>query len=50
MWIDSKWTYWYCKDVKDDHEIRKYIIGSDWACYYCKDVKDDPEVRKYIGG
>ena len=24
---DSEWAYYYCRDVKDDPEVRKYIKG-----------------------
>ena len=52
MWLEpkeiSKWAYWYCKDIEDRSEIRKYITVSFWAYFYCKWIKDRPEVRKYI--
>ncbi len=44
----SKWAYEYCRRIKDDPEIRKYIVDSFWAYCYCRDTNDDPEVRKNI--
>jgi len=52
MWLNkyeiSLNCYYYCLDIKDDPEVRKYITESDIAYFYCIDVKDDPEVRKHI--
>jgi len=45
---DSAWSYYYCKNVKDRPEVRKFIIESEWAYFYCRFVEDKPEVRKYI--
>ena len=42
------WAYYYCIDIEDDPEIRKYITDPDLAFLYCIHVKDRPEVRKYI--
>jgi len=29
MWLDPKdlsdWAYYYCRDIKDDPEVRKYV-------------------------
>ncbi len=44
----SRWAYLYCKDIKDDPEIREYIIESEWAYYYCGNIDDNPEIRKFI--
>lgn len=44
----SLWAFEYCRDAKDDPEIRKNITESGWAFMYCVDIKDDPEVRKNI--
>ncbi len=44
----SEWAYYYCRNINDDPEVRKYITDPNWAYYYCKDVEDYPEIRKYI--
>ncbi len=44
----SKWAYYYCRDVKDDPEIKKYITDSRWSYQYCKFINDDPEISKFI--
>jgi hypothetical protein len=47
--ITDSWdAYWYCRNVKDDSEVRKLITDSYDAYWYCMDVRDDPEIRKYI--
>lgn len=32
----SQWAYSYCKDIKDDPEIREFITNSYWAYHYCR--------------
>lgn len=44
----SGWASLYCRDVKNDPEIREFITDSKEAFYYCKDINDDPKVRKNI--
>jgi hypothetical protein len=36
----SKLAYYYCFDVEDRPEIRKYITDSEMACHYCCNVED----------
>jgi len=44
----SWFSYFYCLDVEDIKDIRKYITIPGWAYLYCLKVKDRPEVRRYI--
>ena len=44
----SSWAYFYCINIKDRPEIRKYITDSGHAYLYCMYFKDDTEVAKYI--
>lgn len=44
----SIWAFWYCKNINNDPEIKKYIIDSEYSFEYCYRVKDDPEIRKGI--
>lgn len=45
---DSASAFGYCKNIKDDDELRKLITDSYNAYRYCGEVDDDPKVRKYI--
>jgi len=40
----SQWAYYYCKDIKDKPDIRKYITTSMWAYFYCREVENTPEM------
>lgn len=44
----SEWAYYYCLNIKDDPEIRKYITNSKWAFYYCIFIENDLEIAKNI--
>ena len=45
---ESRWAYYYCRDVKDRPEIRDNITESEYICYYCRNVEDRPEMRARI--
>jgi len=48
---DSKWSYLYCKTIKDDEEIRNNIKDSEWAFKYLKNInKNNEEMKKIIKG
>ena len=52
MWIEpeemSSWAYQYCRNTKDNLEIRSLITKSKWIYCYCLVVKNRLEIIKYI--
>lgn len=44
----SNWAYNYCKNIKDDKEIRELITESIDSFKYCKYVCNDPEISRRI--
>lgn len=51
LWLNnyyslSNWVYKYCRDIKDDPELRKFITSSTHSFLYCKNIEDRPELRK----
>ncbi len=39
----SQWAYWYCRDIKDDPEIREFITNPYWAYMYCEYINKNDE-------
>ncbi|MFW6282354.1 MAG: hypothetical protein ACOC1O_06190, partial [bacterium] len=44
----SKWAYFYCKETKNDPEIRKYITDSYYAYLYCYTSEEDSKIKNNI--
>jgi hypothetical protein len=43
-----QWALLYCRFIKDDPKVRKYITTKETAQEYCSKVKNDRKVKKYI--
>lgn len=46
----SRWAYHYCRDVKNDPEVKSLITEAYWAFQYFINIKKDKEVLAYIKG